>query len=111
MRLLFGAALGVISLVWGFQTASADPSDEPKPRVTVQLDGDQAPAAATTGQPVTIGFMVLNGFKCINGVLGQPLNPYLEAENSDTGELVRVDADENRELHYVVTVVFPSAGE
>jgi mono/diheme cytochrome c family protein len=69
---------------------------------------DSVPAQPRAGETITLGFMVRQ-----HGVtpVSDPLSPYLSAQNCDTGDSLRVDAhQEGRVGHYVVTVVFPSAG-
>jgi cytochrome c2 len=69
---------------------------------------DSLPVQPRAGEMLKLGFMVRQ-----HGVtpVSEPLNPYLSAQNRDTGDLLRVDAQqEGRVGHYVVEVVFPSAG-
>ena len=69
---------------------------------------DSLPSEVRAGEDVHLGFMVLQ-----HGVtpVGDFVSPYLLASNAVTGEEVRADARQDGSVgHFVVDVIFPSAG-
>ncbi len=74
---------------------------------------DTLPVEARAGEEIRIGFTVRqHGLRPASMAWeGQPITPYLTAENETTGELMRVEAwQEGPEGHFVVDVTFPSPG-
>jgi len=68
---------------------------------------DQLPAEVRQGESLRLGFMVRqHGQTATNQV-----KPYLEARNTDTGEVFRVEGRQEGPVgHFVLEVSFPSAG-
>src|SRR3990170_3497594 len=68
---------------------------------------DELPAEVRQGESLRLGFMVRqHGQTATNQV-----KPYLEAHNTGTGEVFRVEGRQEGTVgHFVVEVTFPSAG-
>jgi hypothetical protein len=68
---------------------------------------DSLPREPRAGQPLSLGFMVLQHGKT-------PVNftqPLLSVRNRDSGETLSIEARQDGEVgHYLVEVAFPSAG-
>jgi cytochrome c2 len=103
-RKLWVFVVGGLLVTLGLALAIA-PTVEAGGWATVTLD--TVPMQTHAGEPLSLGFTVRQ-----HGV--SPLNtvkPYLSAENRDNGDTLRNDARQEGPVgHFVVEVIFPSAG-
>jgi hypothetical protein len=76
---------------------------------------DSLPSETQAGQSISLGFMVRqHGITPIDNHPWEqrPLAPFLSAKNTATGETIHANARKEGPLgHFVVEVVFPSAGD